>query len=528
MMSSDKSGGGTGTLDRVEFGWLEWDPEGSPVSIHMSPGVAEGIAHDSVENTNEETGGLLLGQVEAGPHPAVWIERYQQLPRTREGGGGEFILDSEEIAALESAAGGIVAAGEFAVVGLYRSHRRPGFQLEGPDFDLMRRYFRDPSDLILLVRPGNAKEVTGRFHVRDEQSGARAITEVPLSALRRERENAEALESAPALPIPAPEVPDTAIEAPREKPRRLVPDFAPTPKPPGANGLAQPARSIEPPPSVFGLSTPAAQAEWSHTDEFTAEQEHGFLKRWLPLFAALAVVGGVLWFFLQPGTHLVSNANTAQTTEPVRPLGLFVDAPGGPVWQVSWNPNATALHGARNVRLFVRERSLPNTDDAGGDNANPIDLSPQDLASGNYQYRPAGNDVTFRLEVTDQSGRVSAESFRLERTPAPAPPAAPKPEEAPAERPRTVQPKAVYRAPAVVAAGVRSRIKGVVPIDIRVQIDTRGHVTSATPVARQHSGIDEYLAARAVQAARQWRFEPARENGKAVEGSQILHFVFEK
>jgi outer membrane biosynthesis protein TonB len=31
-----------------------------------------------------------------------------------------------------------------------------------------------------------------------------------------------------------------------------------------------------------------------------------------------------------------------------------------------------------------------------------------------------------------------------------------------------------------------------------------------------------------VQAARLWRFEPARENGKAVEGTQVIHFVFDK
>ena len=61
-----------------------------------------------------------------------------------------------------------------------------------------------------------------------------------------------------------------------------------------------------------------------------------------------------------------------------------------------------------------------------------------------------------------------------------------------------------------------------------MQIDTRGRVVSATPVTRQHSGLDQYLAGRAVQAARLWRFEPARENGKAVEGTQVIHFVFDK
>jgi len=246
----------------------------------------------------------------------------------------------------------------------------------------------------------------------------------------------------------------------------------------------------------------------------------------LPLLAAVVVVGGVAWFFLQPKLRTSSVPATAQNNEVARPLGLYVDSAGGPVWRVSWNPNATALRGARSVLLFVRETGPQGTDEAGTEDSNPIDLSPY-LTAGTYQYRPVGSDVAFRLEVTDPAGRVSAESFRLVRTQAPAP-AAPKPQQSAPESTRITQPRATYRAPAVVAAGVRSRIRGIITIDVRVQIDTRGHVTSATPVSRQHTGIDEYLAARAVQAARQWRFEPARENGQPIEGAQILHFVFEK
>jgi protein TonB len=239
----------------------------------------------------------------------------------------------------------------------------------------------------------------------------------------------------------------------------------------------------------------------------------------LPLAAALLLVGGVLWFVMHPGGHAPSNPPPAQTAEASRPLGLYVD-PAGQTLRVSWNPNATALRESRTVQVFVRE----------GDDQKKFDLAPRDLASGSYEYRPVGNDVTFRLEVVDQSGRVSAESFRLVRTANPppvssAPNATPPPTGAAL---RIVPPKPIYRAPPVVAAGVRPRIKGTIPIDVRVQIDARGHVTSAKPVTRQHSGLDEYLAGRAVQAARLWRFEPARENGKAVAGTQILHFVFEK
>jgi hypothetical protein len=513
-MVNETPGNATGTMDPVEIEYLKWDPAGSPVSIHMNPGVVDGIAHDVIESfgtpsrPGPEVGGLLLGRVVAGPHPAVWVDRYQRISCDHHLGPG-FILDNAEIAALEAAAGNVLATGELAVVGLYRSHTRPGLQLEEADFDLIRRYFSDPSDLILLIKPENTSRIIGQFHAWDQGSGAHPVGgEFPFrgSTLQGEPEKGEPENEPEVAGTPqASELPgELRRELPREQPRRLVPDFAPSP--------------VEPPPSLYGLGQSSGPEASERPDELTVARGSR-LKKWLPLLAALVLVGGVLWFVVQPGSHGSSPPAAPQTAEPERPLGLYVD-PAGPTWRVSWNSNATALHEARSVQLFVRE----------GDEQKRFDLSARDLASGSYQYSPVANDVTFRLEVVDKAGRVSAESFRLMRAanppaPTPAPGAAPSPAPGIA---RVAQPKPIYRAPPVIEAGIRSRIKGTISIDVRVQIDVRGHVVSATPVTRQRSGLDRYLAGRAVQAARLWRFEPARLNGKAVAGTQIINFVFDK
>ncbi len=500
-------------MDPVEIQHLEWDPADSRVSIHMHPGVVDGIAHDVSESFGKrlEVGGLLLGRVVAGPRPAVWIERYQRVSCEHRF-GPRFIPDSGEIAALEESATNILASGELAVVGLYRSHTRPGFQLEESDFDLIRRYFNDPSDLVLLIKPQPGKRISARFHAWDAGSSSHPVgEEFPF------RGRAATVEDTPVDTAAEDETEETGdhenIAVPtvqRENPRRLVPDYAPSP--------------VEPAPSLFGLSQNFVPNDSSRPDDSTAELgTRQQLTKWWPLLAALALAGGILWLVLQPGTaHLSFNSATpapAQPAETVRPIGLYVD-PSGQSWRVLWNPNATALHEARSVQLFVREK----------DDQNRIDLSPRDLASGSYEYRPApptdAADVTFRLEVVDRAGRVSGESFRLMQTAPTASPVAPSP--APEKPARIVQPKAIYRAPPVIVAGIRPRIKGTISIDVRVHIDARGRVVSATPVARQHSGLDQYLAGRAVQAARLWRFEPARENGKAVAGSQVIHFTFEK
>lgn len=496
MAPEENRGRGTGTLDPIELRYLEWNPEGSPLSIHMSNAAADGIASDAAGSKEKEVGGLLLGHVEAGERPAVWIDQYQPISCAH-APGAEFVLDSTETAALEAAAGGILAAGQHVVVGLYRSHLTLGFSLRDADLELVRRYFGDPSDLILLVKTAADGKIKGLFHTWDGHNGVH-----PMGAAVTLRKAAE--------------------PAAVERPRRLVPDFTPTP--------------VEPAPSVLGLTGPPP----AHPFDTTTEDVHrGHLKRWVPLIGALGVVCGVGWFFVQQqGWHPTPNtaAVTPAAAEVARPIGLFVDTSAGNTWRISWNPNATALHDARNVRLFVRERSGQSSDDSAGGDPSPVDLSARDLAAGSYEYRPAGDDVTFRLEVTEQSGRLSAESFRIVKTAAPvaplaaaAPPPAPAPRpEPPVTRLRLVQPRATYKAPAVVAAGIRSRIKGVVPVDVRVEIDTRGRVVSATLLTKVRSDIDKYLSSRAVQASRQWRFEPAREDGRAVAGSQILHFVFER
>jgi hypothetical protein len=488
----------SGTLDLTDIDYSEWNPEGSPVSIHMHLDAVDGILRDLNEGFESlEVGGLLLGRVKQGDkpgdRPAVWIDRYERIPCGHKL-GPRFLLDAPDHASLEKAANDILAAGELAVVGLYRSHLRDGFDLEDPDFDLIRRYFSDSSDLVLLIKPRSPSDVLARFYVHNTDGGARPAGD-PFPFRGR------------VLNPPEPVV--------RERPGRLVPDFAPAAELKIADA---PAETPAMPPLLF-------MPRERDADEDAAPTFGEHIKKWLPLLPALLLAGGAIWWFAESPNHRTTAVPPANTQgELARPLGLAVE-PMGPAWQVSWNPNATALHDARSVQLFVRA----------GDDQNRIDLSPHELASGVYKYEPSGDDVTFRLEVVESSGSISAESFRFVRsTPAaavtPAPKAAAPLLSNPGHRiePNRTEPKVIHRAPPVIAAGIRPRLTSPLALDVRVQIDARGRVTSAAPVVKPRKGLDTYLAGTAVKASRLWRFEPARENGKPVAGSQTLHFVFQQ
>ncbi len=474
-------GRSTGTIELVALDYFDWDPEGSPVSIHMHRDAVDGIVRDAVQALKTlsrpapEIGGLLLGRVEAGDRPAVWIEGFQSIPCEHRS-GPQFALCDKDDAALKEA-----AAGELAVVGFYRSHTREGLALGEQDFDLIRRHFSDRSDLVLLIKPESPSSMSGQFFAHDAQSEVQ-----PAGAAFPFRGRATA-----------------AAARQEERPRRLVPDFMPMP--------AEPVIARE--------TAPGPDREKSYRETGEPAKGGGWKLRAL-LAAALLLTGGLLWFVLQSTRYRSPSAAPAAATEPGRPIGLSVE-PMGADWQVSWNPKATALNEARSVQLFVRE----------GDDQNRIDLTPNDLAVGSYKYRSPGNDVAFRLEVTDSSGRVSAESFRFLRQANAAPAVTPGP--APAVRksnaaPRIIEPKPIHRAPPVIAAGIRPRIAGRIAIDVRVRVAAPGRVPAAPPGRKPGPGLDSYLAAAAVRAARLWRFEPARENGKPAPGTQIIHFVFEK
>jgi hypothetical protein len=75
-------------------------------------------------------------------------------------------------------------------------------------------------------------------------------------------------------------------------------------------------------------------------------------------------------------------------------------------------------------------------------------------------------------------------------------------------------------------ASLHSLLSEPVSIEIKVEIDTAGKVASATPIGSL-TAAQKLLAPQAVNAARLWRFQPARRNGAPVASESLLKFDFE-
>jgi TonB family protein len=500
-----QSSGQTGTADPIAAEYFTWESSGGDFGAHIHLDAVDGLARDVIERSQGlpvEAGGLLLGHATRGTRRTVWIERYSRV-ECEHRSGPHFVLSEDELAGLEGKAAELAgAAGNLNVVGFYRSHLREGFGLDAPDLALIARYFKDPEDVFLLIGPvegaADASELRAQFFTHGADGEVRAAEpEFPFRGriVRNDDPRERTGRSIAAVPSP-----------PGERLGRLVPDFIPAAALAGSELRAEkdlPAREF--------FMDHRAPDPHSQTQEF--EHSRGFFARRWPLLAAIVLVGAGAGVVLQQTGHRSAPSSApAADSAAVRPLGLYVD-PSAASWRISWNPSATALQGARSVRLFVRD---------GEDEQTNQELSPDDLKSGTYRYQAKGSDVTFRLEATDANGQVSAESFRLLKSPAAA---SPGPEAPP---PDLTRPKAVHKVAPVVPASIRPRIHGTIPVDVRVKIDAQGRVVSAIPATRAHSSLETFLEARAVAAAKQWRFEPAREGGKAVPGSEIIHFTFDK
>ncbi|MDE3197373.1 MAG: hypothetical protein KGN84_13570 [Acidobacteriota bacterium] len=485
--------GQTGTADSVHAGYFTWESDDRRILVRLNRDAMAALARDIAENQApaDETGGVLLGHVGCGERAVVWIERFQPVP-IEHSSGAPFALSPGEYDTFERAAREIAREGELTVTGLYRTHLRPGLHLEGPDFELAKRYFSDAEDLFLVLKPMPPQGISAQFFGGQAHDGGGAAQPKPLgpafpfqnqASLRKEDSEAAGDETCER----------TAQTIAPPAPRRLVPDFQP---------------AID----------PGKPREFSFTPSEPDLDAPGFFHRRWPLFAALILVSAAAGFVWRQTVSRSGSASPAATAD-TRPLGLYVD-PSGSNWRISWNQ--TALRNAHDVRLFVR-------DGPGEEHV----VTARDLQSGTYDYRPQNSDVTFRLEATGPAGLMKAESFRVLIQKPPAPPAAPAGNSPPPVFPapaavKFMPPKAIHRVPPVVPASIRPRIKSSIPVDVRVSIDARGRVTSAIPVTKAKNSLERLLMGRAVYAARQWRFEPARREGKPTAGAEILHFVFDR
>jgi hypothetical protein len=482
---------------------IEWRSDDGSTVVSIPTSVVDGIAgyvseaYKSIPRRGAEAGGLLLGGVRIGRVTEISITGFEPVSIDYLY-GPSFILSDASQAEFRAA---MTRHQSSEILGYYRSHTRPGFGLETSDRELAARLFPGLSGVILLIKPASATRFTASYYFFQRGN-------LEMRPVGREF--------------------SFVGNVPGGTPPLFAADPEPPPRRPDPPRPIQEPFELDPPP-------PIKEPEESPEDPPPVKQRKSL--QWEIVAAALmiAVAIGLLWWQYR-GDSTERDAGAHASGARVASLGLAVQTGEGG-WRITWDPNTPAaldsIQGVLNVIEVDSHERIP--------------LDANQIRAGAATYRPAGNDIIFRLHLVRSDNTLSTESYRVllksaaqEVAAAPAPPPVvkkspmppaekpvDKPVEKTAEKGDFVAPEVLSRVAPEVPDGIRPRITAPQPIDVRVTINSEGHVTSATPI--QHGdGLINYLADRAVLAAKQWTFTPAQQNGQPVSSTRTIHFVFEQ
>jgi len=93
---------------------------------------------------------------------------------------------------------------------------------------------------------------------------------------------------------------------------------------------------------------------------------------------------------------------------------------------------------------------------------------------------------------------------------------------------RKTQPPMPIRQVAPKTAGIRNRIYGEIPIEVRLHIGKNGKVVGARLMNPSRDGVQSYLGQRALEAVRRWKFQPVRVGKQAVPAERTVRFRFRR
>jgi proteasome lid subunit RPN8/RPN11 len=362
-----------------------WSAPGHPFRIEYSAVLLDEIRQTAVDGYHRvphggvETGGILFGTHEEA---VVRIQAWRPIA-CEYAKGPSFLLSEKEEAtlaeALQSWRGDAEAAG-LEPIGWYRAHTRSEVFLSDADLAFFNRFFPQPWEVGLIVRPTSFAPARAGFFFREADGGIHAqssYAEFTLMPMAMEQAAVDhAAEEAPAIEKAAPgaALPNAA---------RVV---AAAPEPP-------PALATEPHPVMESAPQPAPRSSGA-----------GRLK-WFAAGVGLLAFALLGFWLLKPSAQ---------------GLQLSATDMGGQL-RIAWDGAARPISRAQSGWIEIDDHGVRTQ----------VKLTPADLRSGNVFYARQSGDVAVRLMVIAPGSAVVAETTRFlrpgESGPAPSPtPSAPR------------------------------------------------------------------------------------------------------
>lgn len=392
-----------------------WTVPQCPFPIEYSARVMDDIrlavmdAFFSLPRGGAEIGGVLIGSFQ---NNRVTITDYVALD-CEHAFGPSFTLSPRDEGKLEEllAANRQTPAG--VPVGWYHSHTRSEIFLSDADLAIHKRFFPEPWQVALVLKPHTFQPMRGGFFFR-EPGGA-----IQAASTYREL----TLDAVPMRPVPSGGMP---LPSETAKPELRQPLGGAKVIDVSVTHPVAPAPALEKPPAPKAV--PPKEAEPKHTEPEPQPQAKtleppSFLspppeqrpRAWLkPMLIVLvgiglgaaAYQGRQLWW-----PKLMGLFTPPAATDAFAPLGLStIDAEGQ--LQIHWDRYSSAIRQATGGRLSITD-------------TNPVPrefkLDPVRLQSGNFTYVREGESVTVVLTLDEPKGQQLHEvSTFLGKLPKPA------------------------------------------------------------------------------------------------------------
>jgi Gram-negative bacterial TonB protein C-terminal len=447
-----------------------------------------------------ELGGILLGTTTSeGERITAIIDDFEAVPCTYSN-GPHYRADEPRFSAVRSRFK--AADSGPSIVGYYRSHIRNDLYLSTEDLTLIQSVFPESNHVFLLIKPLPMRACTAGFFFREDGRIQSEFTlEVPFAPLR--------------------------------------PLSAALPEVDSIDDLMLAARTNQ---SVELTTVPQEQSQ----EPIAARR-----KRWYeggrgPAVVALGIALSLgIWIFAywQAGSPTVSGpppvpqnlpsevepapvpaltpsvrAETGVPASPRRPPVISSPVPAAPkpVPQQAVNPPAA-----------FRPASPTAADVKPPGETKPAETKPAETKTAESIPPPLA--INPKPEVTRSAPPESAPRQTEPASPLPSAPPTPAAPVALPPAPATtfVGPQVIYRVSPAVPLDVRALITDETQIDVTVTIDSGGKAIDAQ-VTSSRGAAARLVAPEAIKAAKLFRFQPARENERAVQSKMVLTFRFKR
>ena len=368
--------------------FYEWEADGRPFRINLAFTVVDELGYavmrgfSAVPRRGAEVGGILLGRVEEGPSPTVWVEAFCQIPCSY-ANGPSYILTGEEQNVFCEKLDELRAGDDEPIpIGYFRSHTRDPLELLPEDLEVMGNEFPEPTAIVLLIRPFATRTSEAALFFRENgRFPARSYREFPF---RRKELGGGKSPKRPRATVPARGELHLDDSDEPSSPRVALPADFPFE---GEEETSRPqasAEDLEPAPHQ------RREAQWKQSPEPAAPPaESAKQKRskgwvWIPLSFLFLFLGVFVGF----QTALSFRGAEPETAFSPYTLDLAAERSGDSI-HVRWDRMATAVRTARRGVLTIIDGGVTTRKD----------LSSNELLTGSVIYRNNSSKIRFELQV---------------------------------------------------------------------------------------------------------------------------------